>query len=59
MIFHYKPSNYWGTPIYGKPQVMIARLKKRNHAFKTTEIRILGSQEVGLTALVAERKWND
>ena len=28
MIFHYKPSNYWGTPIYGKPQVMIARLKK-------------------------------
>ena len=26
-IFHYKPSSYWGTPIYGNPHIVILESK--------------------------------
>ena len=27
-MFHYKPSSYWGTPIYGNPQIAVWTINK-------------------------------
>ena len=40
-VFHYKPTNYWGTPIYGNPHKSFMFSSNFNGLFRQVQVSTL------------------